>query len=167
MHDDSIIGKLLSQLKKIPQIRRIRIHSRLPIVLPERINETFLRTLEPYSDMLVMVIHCNHAQELNSTVAEAVNKLHRTGIRLFNQTVLLKNINNNTSVLCHLSNKLFDLHVQPYYLHVLDKVVGASHFDIPQTEAISLHHSIKNQLPGYLTPKLVREISGEASKIWI
>lgn len=167
MHDDGIIGELLSQLSQIPHIRRIRIHSRLPIVLPERINQAFLKTLEPYSDMLIMVIHSNHAKELNSAVAEAVNNMHRMGIRLFNQTVLLKSINDSTSALCRLSKKLFDLHVQPYYLHVLDKVAGAAHFDIPQKQAVCLHRSMKNQLPGYLTPRLVREIPGETAKTWV
>ena len=165
--DNDVISRLLSQLKEIPQVQRIRIHSRLPVVLPERVNEAFLRVLEPYSDMLVMVIHGNHVQELDSTVAEAINSLNQAGIRIFNQTVLLKNINDSISALCCLSKALFDLHVQPYYLNILDRVAGASHFEVPQAEAVALHDGMKSQLPGYLIPRLVREVSGESSKVWI
>ena len=149
-----MILKLLSQIK---HLKRIRIHTRVPLVLPELITRKWLRNLDAALLPLVMVIHCNHPEEINDEVIRALQLLRSYGITLFNQSVLLKGINDQSEILIELSEKLFAAGVIPYYLHQLDRVQGASHFAVELTRARELHTVLKRSLPGYLVPKLIRE----------
>lgn len=163
LNDNKLAG-LIAQLNEIPHLKRIRIHSRLPIVLPARITESFLEVLTQSSKQIVLVVHCNHVNELNSEVKTACDKIRASGIALLNQAVLLKGVNNCAVQLHELSEKLFSFGVLPYYLHLLDKAQGAGHFEVSQTEAIALMQQLQKTLPGYLVPKLACEEAGAASK---
>jgi len=151
-------------IESITHVKTLRIHSRLPIVLPERVSTELLNILETTSLKIVLVIHCNHPNEINLDVEQALSKLTNVGIQLLNQSVLLRNVNDNAETLIQLSKKLFDCQVLPYYLHLLDKVAGAQHFDIPREKSKQLYNELQNNLPGYLVPKLVQEVSGMPSK---
>jgi EF-P beta-lysylation protein EpmB len=164
---DARLAKLIQQLDEIEHIKRIRIHSRLPIVLPARITDTLIDTLEQSSKQIVMVVHCNHANEINSRVITAFNALKTHGITLFNQSVLLKGVNDQAAILCALSEKLFSHGVIPYYLHLLDKAAGTGHFEITETTARAIINEVQATLPGYLVPKLVKEVAGERSKQYV
>lgn len=164
---DSVLANLTAKIATIPHITTLRIHSRLPIVLPERINDEFLAWFTGSRLKPVMVLHCNHPQEIDNNVADALKRLDKAGILLLNQTVLLKGINNDSSILAALSNILFENNTLPYYLHLLDKVQGAAHFDLPLVEASTIYSELRALLPGYLVPKLVREIPGAKSKTTI
>lgn len=155
---------LTSRVAEIPHLRRLRIHSRLPVVLPNRIDEDCLAWMTGHRLETSLVIHSNHAQELDASVAEALARLKRAGITLLNQTVLLRGVNDSVPALSDLSERLFSCGVLPYYLHLLDKVAGAQHFDLPLATAKELHRQLEATLPGYLVPKLVREIAGASSK---
>ena len=161
---ESRLKKLTDQLLTLPQIKTLRFHSRQPIVLPERITDDFLCWLDSLPWKIVMVVHCNHANEIDSSVSEALNKLQQHQVTLLNQSVLLAGVNDNAKVLITLSHKLFANHVLPYYLHMLDKVQGAKHFHVDTDKAVSLMNEVRQQLPGYLVPKLVQEQAGEKSK---
>ena len=164
MLSDRRLNKLISHLEAIPHLRRLRIHSRLPVVLPSRITSGLVQRLSSSPLQAVMVIHSNHAQELNEEVAEAINQLQQAQITCLNQAVLLKGVNNSLSALSNLSERLFEIGVLPYYLHLLDKVKGAAHFDVSEQQALQLMAQLQAQLPGYLVPKLVREIAGQPNK---
>jgi len=155
---------LITELESIPTIKRLRVHSRLPIVLPARITQALLDAFSNSRFDNVWVIHCNHANEIDDEVADALRKIDKAKITLLNQAVLLKGINDDVSALSALSNKLFSNRTLPYYLHLLDKVAGAAHFDLPEVLAIALHRELAAQLPGYLVPKLVREEAGKDAK---
>jgi len=161
---DSRLTRLIRQLDGIGHLKRIRIHSRLPIVLPARITDEFINALTQSPKQIIIVVHCNHAHELNERVIVACNSLKNGGITLFNQSVLLKGVNDNAKVLCELSEQLFSHGIIPYYLHLLDKATGTGHFEIPETEALALVRQVQATLPGYLVPKLVKEQAGAASK---
>jgi EF-P beta-lysylation protein EpmB len=162
--NDARLAKLLEQLDGIEHIKRIRIHSRLPIVLPARITDEFIKTLQKSSKQIVMVVHCNHANEINDRVITAFNTLKGHSITLFNQSVLLKGVNDQVDTLCALSEKLFHHGVIPYYLHLLDKAAGTGHFEVAETQAVELIKEVQATLPGYLVPKLVKEVAGQHSK---
>lgn len=164
---DNKLADLITQLDEIPHLKRIRIHSRLPIVLPARVTETFLEVLTQSAKKIALVVHCNHSQELNSEVKVAFDKIRANGISLLNQSVLLKGINDSASQLHELSEKLFEFGILPYYLHLLDKAQGTGHFEVPKSEAISLMRQLQKTLPGYLVPKLAQEEAGSASKTLI
>lgn len=153
------------KLSQIPQIQRLRIHSRMPIVLPERISAEFIDWISQLKWPLILVVHCNHPNEINQEVIHAMQLLRKTGVILLNQSVLLKGVNDQAETLVALSEKLCQAGIQPYYLHLLDKVEGAKHFDIELENAKSLHSQITQQLPGYLVPKLAYEKAGALSKI--
>lgn len=161
---DNKLVSLVHDLEKIPHLKRLRIHTRLPIVLPERVDEHLLSWIADAKLQVVMVIHANHANEIDDFVAKALNKLRIAGCQLLNQTVLLKGINDSSQALYDLSERLSEVAVIPYYLHLLDKVSGASHFDVSEQHGIELIAQIRKMLPGYLVPRLVREQQGEASK---
>ncbi|KAB7627833.1 EF-P beta-lysylation protein EpmB [Alkalilimnicola sp. S0819] len=161
---DQRFGELLRELEALPQLRRLRIHSRLPVVLPDRVNETLLGQLRESRLRSVVVIHANHAAELDPSVARAVAALGEAGAMLLNQAVLLQGVNDTLEAQCALSERLFDIGVLPYYLHLLDRVRGARHFDLPEARAVALWRQMAARLPGYLLPRLVREISGEPNK---
>ncbi len=161
---DSKLTKFFHRLEKISHVKTIRIHSRIPIVLPERITEQFLETLRHSRLRKVVVLHCNHPQEIDKSVHAACHALKKAQCTLLNQSVLLKGINDQAETLASLSERLFDCGVLPYYLHVLDKVQGAAHFDTPLAQALMIYAQLQSLVPGYLLPKLAREDAGETSK---
>ena len=164
---ESRLKNLTDKLMTIPQIKTLRIHTRQPIVLPERVNTELLHWLDSLPWKIVMVLHCNHANEIDSSVATALNQLHLHQVTLLNQSVLLAGVNDNAEALINLSHQLFDHHVLPYYLHMLDKVQGAKHFCVDKSKARQLLTEVRQRLPGYLVPKLVEELAGEKSKMAI
>lgn len=161
---ESRLARLIRQLDGIEHLKRIRIHSRLPIVLPARITEEFINSLIQSAKQIIIVVHCNHANEINDRVIAACNSLKNSGITLFNQSVLLKGVNDDAEVLCELSEQLFSHGIIPYYLHLLDKATGTGHFEVSETEALALMRQVQAALPGYLVPKLVKEQAGATSK---
>jgi len=164
---DSKLASMVSDLENIPHLKRLRIHTRLPIVLPERIHPHLLKWIESTCLHVIMVVHANHANEIDDEVAAALDSLRLAGSQLLNQSVLLKGINDDAESLIDLSERLSEVNVMPYYLHLLDPVAGASHFDVPDQIGIELIDDIRKKLPGYLVPRLVREQQGEASKTLI
>lgn len=164
---DTRMTSLMTQLSDIAHLKRIRIHSRLPIVLPARITDELIENFALSSKQIVVVVHCNHANELNSRVLRACNEMKKNGIVLFNQAVLLKGVNDNIAVLSELSEQLFSHGVIPYYLHLLDKANGTGHFDVNEATAVALIKQLQTALPGYLVPRLVKEQAGAASKLSI
>ena len=158
------LERLVGALEEIPHLERLRIHSRLPVVLPSRVDPGLLRLLATSRLKPVLVIHANHAQEFDPAVACALRALRDAGVLLLNQTVLLGGINDSVEALCALSETLIRHDVMPYYLHLLDPVAGARHFDVPEASGRELVAALRARLPGYLVPQLVREIPGDASK---
>ncbi len=165
--NDEKLFSLLNKLNQIKSVKRIRIHSRIPVVLPSRITDIFCSKLNSINKPIILVIHSNHENELNKQVKIACRKLTNCNITLLNQSVLLKDINDSSQQLCQLNEKLFEFGVIPYYLHLLDKATGTSHFEVDQKSAIILMDKIKKRLPGYLVPKLVKELAGASNKIII
>jgi L-lysine 2,3-aminomutase len=163
--NDEKLGHLLTQISAINHVRRIRIHSRVPVVLPSRVTEALLKTFMALPQQLVLVIHANHGNELSNSVAEACLRLRASGITLLNQSVLLKDVNDDVRTLCHLSEKLLAFGVMPYYLHMLDRAMGTGHFEVPQLKGKQLLNAMQECLPGYLVPRLVTEQAGAAHKI--
>lgn len=161
---DRQIAWLVEAIAGIPHITRVRIHSRYPVILPSRITEGLIDAITGTRLKPVLVIHCNHPQEIDASVREALANLTQHHITLLNQTVLLKKINDNSRILATLSETLFTAGVLPYYLHLLDKVEGATHFAVDDCQARTLYGELLTLLPGYLVPKLVREIPHQASK---
>jgi EF-P beta-lysylation protein EpmB len=159
------LTQLTQGLPAAPHIQRLRLHSRYPIVLPERIDAGLIEWLVNLPLQKVMVIHANHANELDDNVAQACRKLARAGVTLLNQSVILAGVNDDAIALAALSERLFAMQVLPYYLHVLDRVQGAAHFDVPESRAVQLVQTLMSTLPGYLVPRLVREIPGAPSKV--
>ena len=155
----------LDTLESISQLTTIRLHTRLPLVIPARLDEALLDRLSQSRCQIVMVIHCNHANEIDTFTAEQLQRTRAAGITLLNQAVLLKGINDNVEIQTQLSQRLFAAGVLPYYLHVLDKVAGAAHFDSDERSAIELYWSLLAALPGYLVPKLVRELPNKRFKV--
>ena len=162
--DNTKLERLCTALEQIPHIQWLRIHTRLPVVLPSRIDNGLITLLKKLRFRITLVIHANHANELMSDEIEALQRLAATGIILLNQSVLLKGVNDSTASLIYLSKRLYQAGVLPYYLHMLDPVQGAMHFDVPRTRAIQIQNTLKQELPGFLVPRLVREMPGETSK---
>jgi len=161
---DTKLHSLVSDIEKIRHIKRLRIHTRLPVVLPERIDEHLLSWMSASRLQIIMVIHANHANEIDHEVAEALAALNLAGCQLLNQAVLLKGVNDDIDSLHNLSERLSEVAVMPYYLHLLDRVAGASHFDVSDHVGITLIEQLRSLVPGYLVPRLVREQQGEKSK---
>ncbi len=155
---------LLDRIADIGHVRRIRVHTRQPIVLPERVDAELLAVLEGASLPTVIVVHSNHPNEIDSAVGDALSRLALRTAALLNQSVLLRGINDSASVLVELSGRLFDNSVLPYYLHQLDPVAGAAHFAVSDDAARRIVAEVRTRLPGYLVPTLVREIPGEPAK---
>jgi len=164
MLSDSKLAELITQLNDIPHLQRLRIHSRLPVVLPSRITDELLNLLHSSRLTVCVVIHANHRQEIGPLEREALKRMSQVA-SLLNQSVLLKGINDSVQAQTELSEQLFNCHVLPYYLHLMDPVEGAAHFDVSTTQAIEIMEQLKARLPGYLVPRLVREIAGENSKV--
>ncbi len=162
--DTKTLRVLSDALQNLSHIRTLRIHSRIPVVLPQRIDPEFLNWAAQLTFNKVMVLHVNHSQEIDSLARKKIAGLKQAGFILLNQSVLLKNVNDSVEVLTDLSQKLFDLGVLPYYLHQMDAVQNAAHFTVPEPQAIKIHQQLQAQLPGYLVPKLVKEEAGQSNK---
>jgi EF-P beta-lysylation protein EpmB len=161
---DEKLARFAEGLEFLPHVQRLRIHTRQPVVLPERVDEALLAWLGRGRLRKVIVIHANHANELDDAVQQALARLAATGATLLNQSVLLRGVNDSADALLRLSERLFECGVLPYYLHMLDRVRGAAHFDVPEAEARALMRALAARLPGYLVPRLVREEAGAPSK---
>jgi EF-P beta-lysylation protein EpmB len=161
---DERLGVLLDRLAGITHLKRLRIHSRLPVVLPERIDPALLEWISTPRFGVVLVIHCNHAREIDASVRTALQKLRTAGVSLLNQAVLLRGVNDRLDSQAELSEQLFEAGVLPYYLHQLDPVQGAAHFAVSDSAARRLFEAMREYLPGYLLPRLVREIPRAPSK---
>ncbi|MEP7184974.1 MAG: EF-P beta-lysylation protein EpmB [Rhodanobacter sp.] len=160
----SKLEELSRGLADLPQVTRLRIHTRLPIVLPERIDAPLLSWLASLPLQKVMVLHANHANEIDTSIDEACARLRHIGVTLLNQSVLLRGVNDDEGTLADLSERLFAAGVLPYYLHQLDRVKGTAHFEVNDSRALALMDALRARLPGYLVPRLVREVGGDASK---
>jgi L-lysine 2,3-aminomutase len=158
------LEELTRSLADLPHIIRLRIHSRLPVVLPERVDDAFIDWLAAVPLQKVVVLHANHANELDASVDAACARLRAAGATVLNQSVLLRGINDDADTLAELSERLFAAGVLPYYLHQLDRVQGAAHFEVDDKRALALMEALRARLPGYLVPRLVREVGGDASK---
>ncbi|MBS9435353.1 EF-P beta-lysylation protein EpmB [Photorhabdus hainanensis] len=164
MAKDHELDWLISNLEKISHIKRLRIHTRLPVVIPARITTTLCDRLAQSRLQVLMVTHINHANEIDQSLRNSMILLKQAGITLLNQSVLLRSVNNHSDTLADLSNALFDAGILPYYIHVLDKVQGAAHFMVSDEEARELIRELLTKISGYLVPRLAREIGGEPSK---
>ncbi len=160
----SKLAELTGALAAIPHLRRLRIHSRLPVVLPERIDDDLLAWLAGLPWPVTVVLHANHANEFDAAVDGAMARLRAAGATLLNQAVLLRGVNDSEDALAELSERGFQAGVLPYYLHQLDRVDGAAHFEVPDARALALHAALRERLSGFLVPRLVREVAGDASK---
>ena len=165
--DDGRLARIVTRLEAIPHIRRLRIHSRLPIVLPSRVTESLTSTLSRTRLTCIVVVHTNHPAELDATVEAALARLADARPILLNQAVLLAGVNDSIEVLMQLSERLIDLGVVPYYLHLLDRVQGTAAFEVDEPSARALHERLRAMLPGYAVPRLAREIPGEPAKVWV
>jgi len=162
--NDSYLADFIQQLANIPTVIRVRIHTRLPLVIPQRVTQGLINALTQTRLQPVVVLHINHPNEMGELFTKAAKRLHQSGIHLLNQSVLLAGVNNNSTTLAELSEKLFAHHIQPYYLHQLDKVSGAHHFAVEDTQAVKIMQELNSLLAGFLVPKLVREEAGKTSK---
>ncbi len=162
---DARFAELITLLESVPHLKRLRIHSRFPIVEPERISDELLDILLNSRFQIIMVLHINHAQEIGPDSKAGIEKLRKKQIILLNQSVLLKGVNDNVGILTQLSEKLIENHIIPYYLHMLDHVQGSAHFEVSDSDAIQIHQQLRAVLPGYMLPRLVREVAGEKSKL--
>ncbi len=158
------LDELSSQLGGVPQLRRLRLHTRLPVMIPERIDAELLAWLDGIELQKIVVLHANHARELDADVAAACARLRAHGITLLNQSVLLRQVNDDVGSLCALSERLFECGIVPYYLHQLDHVQGTAHYEVSDAQAMALMDQVRACLPGYLVPRLVREVQDEPSK---
>jgi EF-P beta-lysylation protein EpmB len=161
---DARLAWLTERIAEIPHVARLRVHTRMPIMIPARVTDSLVSWLMGTRLSPVMVIHANHANELDDAVAASLEKLSRAGVVLLNQAVLLRGVNDNAGALAELSRRLVACRVTPYYLHQLDRVAGAAHFEVAQAEGMRLMEELRRTLPGYLVPRYVREVAGEESK---
>lgn len=164
MAKDHELEWLIQAIDDIPHIKRLRIHSRLPVVLPDRVTEQLCASLQNSRLQTVFVTHINHANEINEELQQAIERIRQAGVTLLNQSVLLKGVNDSVAAQVALSESLFDAGILPYYLHVLDKVQGAAHFYVDDDTARAIMAGLVEQVSGYLVPRLTREIGGRKSK---
>jgi EF-P beta-lysylation protein EpmB len=165
--NDNFLAWLTTEIAEISHIKRLRIHTRLPVVIPARIDQSFLNWATATRLKPIVVLHINHANEIDTEVASAIQKLTGAGMQVLNQSVLLREINDSAMALAELSERLFDCGVSPYYLHLCDPVAGAQHFDLDDSVAKQIYGELQCLLPGFLVPKLVREIPNRQSKTLI
>jgi len=158
------LAELTDALATVPHLKRLRIHTRLPIVLPERVDDTLLAWLAHLPWPVTVVLHANHANEFSDSVDAALACLRKAGVTLLNQAVLLRGVNDDVDALANLSERGYRAGVLPYYLHQLDRVQGAAHFEVSDDDARRLHAALAARLSGYLVPKLVREVAGDPGK---
>jgi EF-P beta-lysylation protein EpmB len=161
---DDNLRSLIHKLEQIPHLKWLRIHSRIPVVLPARITPQLISMLTQHRFNQTLVVHTNHPREISADVVPVLHALHAAGIQLLNQSVLLYGVNDDPEVLTDLSKRLYDHHVLPYYLHMLDPVQGTAHFQVSTSKALKIMHELRTRLPGYLVPRLVREVAGEPYK---
>jgi EF-P beta-lysylation protein EpmB len=161
---DADLADLVSELESLPQLRRLRIHTRLPIMIPQRVTGELIRVLRTSRLLPIVVVQSNHPQELDGAVESALTRLAEAGIQVLNQTVLLSGVNDDLETLTGLSSRLLECRVMPYYLHQLDRVAGAAHFEVPLDEGLRLIREMRALLPGYAVPRYVREDPGAPSK---
>jgi EF-P beta-lysylation protein EpmB len=166
LHDD-LLGQLVEQAAAMPQLRRLRIHTRLPVVIPQRVTDGLLRLLRAARFNTLVVLHINHAREIDADVASALMALRSSGAWLLNQSVLLRGVNDDLDSLIALSEALVQLQIVPYYLHQLDRVAGAAHFEVPVEQGRQLVAQLQAALPGYAVPRYVQDRPGTASKQWL
>jgi EF-P beta-lysylation protein EpmB len=164
---DSQLAELAQALAAIPHLRRLRVHTRLPIVIPERVTPELLDWLRGTRLTPILVVHANHPRELDDSVAESLTRLVDHGIPVLNQSVLLRGVNDEARTLVELSRRLIELRVVPYYLHQLDQVAGAAHFEVPEEHGRELLQRLRAALPGYAVPRYVREQPGDVGKAWL
>jgi EF-P beta-lysylation protein EpmB len=164
---DTRLAALTGRVAAISHIRRLRIHTRMPVVLPERVDEALVDWIRGCPKSVVVVIHANHPNEIAGDVARALAAMRSTGAMLLNQSVLLEGINDDAGALAALSSRLADCGVQPYYLHLLDRVAGAAHFEVGEARALEIIEELRARLPGYLVPRMVRETEGAPSKVLV
>jgi len=160
-----LLANLTNRLEEIEHVRGLRIHSRLPVVLPSRIDRKLLEWLENCALNTIVVIHANHANEFDREMVAACARLREIGVTVFNQAVLLKGVNDSADAITSLSRTSFSAGVLPYYLHMLDRVQGAGHFEVPERRAVDIMTTVAAELPGYMVPRLVREEAGAPFKI--
>ncbi|QDU94411.1 L-lysine 2,3-aminomutase [Lignipirellula cremea] len=161
---DPVLARLVQRLAEIPHVRRLRVHTRLPIVIPQRVNAEFLGWLTGSRLTPIVVVHANHPQEIDDPTAAALKRLRQAGVMLLNQTVLLRGVNDQAEPLIELSRRLIDAGTTPYYLHQLDRVRGTAHFETPPEVGQQLIAAMRAALPGYATPRFVQELPGEPNK---
>jgi EF-P beta-lysylation protein EpmB len=161
---DSRLAALAARLAAIPHVRRLRVHTRVPIVIPQRVCGELIDWLAGSRLTPIMVVHANHPAEIDGAVAAALTRLADAGILMLNQAVLLRGVNDNANVLAELCERLIDLRVAPYYLHQLDRVAGAAHFEVPEARGLELMRELRRRLPGYAVPRYVRETPGAPNK---
>jgi len=161
---DRKLRDIITALDGIAHVDTIRFHTRVPVVIPQRITGELLQLAGSTRSRIVFVTHINHGNEIDDHLRQALQELRATGITLLNQSVLLRGVNDSAAALTHLSRQLFAAGVLPYYLHLLDPVSGARHFDVEENPGRHLIRTISSELPGYLVPRLVREVPGEAAK---
>lgn len=164
MAKDHELEWLIAEIEKVSHIKRLRIHSRLPVVVPSRVTEKLCHLLKSSRLQIVFVFHINHSNEIDQNFAQAADRLKCSGVHLLNQGVLLKGVNDSADAQVALNERLFDVGIQPYYLHVLDKVQGAAHFHVSDEQAKQIMREVMTRVSGYLVPKLTREIGGRPSK---
>jgi EF-P beta-lysylation protein EpmB len=162
---DEHLAELARHLAEVPHLRRLRVHTRLPIMIPQRVTDELLGWLRGTRLAPIMVVHANHAQEIDEPTAAALARLINAGIPVLNQSVLLAGVNDSAAALIDLSRRLIDLRVMPYYLHQLDRVQGAAHFEVPIERGLELTEQMRAALPGYAVPRYVQEVAGEANKV--
>ncbi|MCH2113608.1 MAG: EF-P beta-lysylation protein EpmB [Pirellulales bacterium] len=161
---DQSLGALVEKIVAIKSITRLRVHTRVPVMIPARVTDELLRLLTESRLQSIVVLHANHAQELDDSVAQAIARLRGAGLIVLNQAVLLRGVNDSVAAQVALSERLIEAGVLPYYLHQLDRVDGAAHFEVPMSTGKEILAGMQAQLPGYLVPKYVQEIPGETSK---
>ena len=161
---DYRLAEIAEQLAAIPHLRRLRVHSRLPIMIPQRVNDELLGWLRCTRLATFLVVHCNHPAEIDSDVAAALGRLAHAGVPVLNQAVLLRGVNDDVEVLAELFGRLVDLRVLPYYLHQLDRVAGAAHFEVSELRGCELIRQLRTRLPGYAVPRYVRDTPGATHK---
>lgn len=161
---DRRLAEICDSLAKIKHIKRIRFHTRLPIVLPDRITKDLLKIITGNDKSIIFVIHSNHANELDETVSKTVKMLNSFDILVLNQSVLLKGVNDSVATLINLSERLVSINITPYYLHLLDPVKSAAHYDVSAKQAVDIIETMQASVSGYLVPKLVKEEIGGTSK---
>ncbi len=162
---DQRLDTLISQIEAVPHIQRLRLHSRLPLVLPNRLTNTLINRLQRSRLHTSLVLHANHPAELSPVLLPGLRALRRADVTLLNQSVLLAGVNDQTATLKQLSEALFGYGILPYYLHILDPVQGAAHFAVDTATLPQIEAELRAQLPGYLMPRIVREIAGAPSKL--